>query len=65
LNRYKDGGDGVMKLTTVIHNMLANVDTDVPWGGVLKSTLENMLIYSVFLHRQSLRLFAPVLKVFQ
>jgi hypothetical protein len=52
LNRYTDCGDGVVELTSVIHNMVADhavpfTYTDVPWGGVRTSTLSDMLVANV------------------
>jgi hypothetical protein len=47
-NRYKDCGDGVFEYTTLRHNNVGNQDTlsylNVPWGGVRKSTLSDLVV---------------------
>jgi hypothetical protein len=47
-NRYKDCGDGVFEYTTLRHNNVGNGDSmsyfNVPWGGVRKSTLSDLVV---------------------
>ena len=47
-NRYKDCGDGVFEYTTLRHNNVGNEDAlnylNVPWGGVRKSTLSDLVV---------------------
>ena len=50
-NGYRDCGDGVLELTSVIHNAADDLDDgdevsylNVPWGGVRRSNLRDILI---------------------